>query len=84
MTKAAAAARMAGRGCGALDSVVAGVAVLSEVEACVAGAGSTRPMAGRDQSSGLESCFWAGVEELHSEMADGIALNLSTMHMATV
>jgi len=84
LTTAAAAAGMAGRGCGALYSVVAGVAVLSEVEACVAGAGSTRPMAGRDQSSGLESCFWAGVEELHSEMADGIALNLSTMHMATV
>jgi len=84
LTTAAAAARMAGRGCGALDSIVAGVAVLSEVESCVAGAGSTRPMAGRDQSSGLESCFWAGVEELHSEMADGIALNLSMMHMATV
>ena len=80
----AAAAGMARRGCGALDSVIASVAMLSEVKACVAGAGSTRPMAGRDQSSGLESCFWAGVDELHSEMADSIALNLSTMHMATV
>ena len=43
---AAAAAGMARRGCGALDSVIASVAMLSEVKACVAGAGSTRPMAG--------------------------------------